>query len=320
MISHPSAHRSVRVAFARRRTCGLAVLITLLMIATPASSQDTYQSAEEAYSAGAKLINTGKVDAAREPLEAALKLAKTDAFRLKVNRALLVPYRELREIEPMQKAAEFIIANSDQAAERSLARGTLLAFIHKRDKMDAAVDEYEKRLKKSPEDRTLLFLLTEAYATYKKDPNKSAEHAEKLAAVEKKLGKGKDVAGQAQLAQQYAKAGKLKEAAELYEAIAPLDAKLEAWHLKEAAAVWLKAGERARAILAARKSAGAAPENRSEQLTYFWHRGLADVFLEAGEPALAIPHYEQAIASTKIEGYLKDSRAKLQKAQADAKK
>ena len=47
---------------------------------------------------------------------------------------------------------------------------------------------------------------------------------------------------------------------------------------------------------AAKKSAASAPEKRSMLLTYFWHRGVADVFLDSGEPALAIPHYQQAIA------------------------
>lgn len=318
MLRHPSALLPLDSPFLRGGAFGgLVALLVLLTVALPSEAQ--YTSAEEAYSAGARFINAGNLAAAREPLETALKMAKTDAFRLKVSRALLIPYRELPDIEPMQKAAEFILTNSDQAAERSLTRGVLLTFIHRRGKLDTALDDYEARLKKTPEDRTLLYVLTEAYATYKKDPKRSAEHAEKLAALDKKLGKGQDLAGQAQLAQQYVKAGKLKEGAELYETIAPLDGKLEAWHLKEAAAAWLKAGDRVKAVAAAKKSAAAAPEKR-ELLNYFWHRGLADVFLGAGEPALAVPHYEQAIASTKIEGYLKDSRAKLLQAQTAAKK
>lgn len=288
-------------------------------VALPAFAQAQYTSAEAAYNAGAKAINGGRLAEAREALETALKLAKTDAFRLKVNRALLIPYRELPEIEPMQRASEYIITNSDQAAERSLTRGTLLGFILRRGKLDAALEGYEARLKTMPEDRTTLYLLTEAYATYKKDPKRSADYADKLAAVEKKLGKGQDLAGQAQRAQQYVKAGKLKEGAELYESIAPLDGKLEAWHYKEAAAAWLKAGDKAKAIAAAKKSGAATPEKRSELLTYFWHRGVADVLLDSGEPALAIPHYQQAIAVTKIEGYLKDSQAKLKQAQNAAK-
>ena len=73
-------------------------------------------------------------------------------------------------------------------------------------------------------------------------------------------------------------------------------------------------------MAAAQKSEAAAPEARSDLLTYFWHRGLADVFLDAGRPAAAVPHYEQAVAITKIDGYKKDSQAKLAQAKAAAGK
>ena len=72
-------------------------------------------------------------------------------------------------------------------------------------------------------------------------------------------------------------------------------------------------------IEAARKSVAAPPEKRA-MLNYFLHRGLADIFMEAGEPALAIPQYERAIAVSTIEGYTKDSRAKLAEARNAAGK
>ena len=128
------------------------------------------------------------------------------------------------------------------------------------------------------------------------------------------------MASQAQLAQQLVKAGKFKEGATLFEAIAPLDAKLEAWHLKEAAATWLKAGDKTKAVAAAKKSAAAPPEKRGELLTYFWHRGVADTLLDSGEPAAAVPEYEKAIACCTIDGYLKDSKARLSEAQSATKK
>ncbi|MGL4553178.1 MAG: tetratricopeptide repeat protein [Gemmataceae bacterium] len=304
----------------RLRGLALGSLLVLLAAAPPAGAQAKYLSAEEAYSAGARFVNSGDLAAAREPLEAARTLAKNDAFRLKACRALLIPYRELPEVAPMQSAAEYILTNSKQEAERSLTRRELLSFIHRRGKMAAAVEEYEARLKKTPDDRTVLYLLAEAYAAYKKDPARSAELTEKLVAADRKAGRGASVSDQAQLAQQYLKSGKLREGAKLFETIAPLDPKLEAWHLKEAAAAWLKAGDRANAVAAAKKSAAAAPEARGALLTYFWNRGLGDVFLAGGEPALAVPHYERALTSTDIDGYLKDTRAKLAEAQAAAKK
>ena len=166
----------------------------------------------------------------------------------------------------------------------------------------------------------MLYLLTDAYASYKRDPAKSVEYGEMLAAVDKKLGKKQDLPELALLAQQYVLAEKPKEGATLFETIAPLDAKLEAWHLKEAAAAWLKAGDKIKAIAAAKKSTAAAPEKRSVLLTYFWHRGVADVFLNSGEPALAIPQYKLAIAVDTIDGYHKDTKLKLLEAEDAAKK
>ncbi len=317
----PSPARPPRPA--RRRgwaSAGLLALLASLAVAPPASAQITYATADDAYTVGVIWINGGNLAAAVEPLEVALKMAKTDAMRVKVNRALMTPYRELPEVVPMQKAAEHVLTFSDQPYDRTASRQALLTFLRKRGKLDAALTGYEARLEKSPDDRTVLYILTEAYASYKEDPEKSAGYAVRLAAVEKKSGKGQDVASQAQLAQQFVKAGKFKEGAALFEAIAPLDPKLEAWHLKEAAAVWLKAGDKVKAVAAAKKSAAAPPEKRGELLTYFWHRGVADTLLDSGEPAAAVLEYEKAIAACTIDGYLKDTRGRLAEAQAATKK
>jgi len=288
-----------------------AAFVTLT--AVPGFGQ-TPKSAEENLALGRKLLASGNLAAARAPLESALAQATTDAVRLEINRTLLVPYRELEDVEPMQRAAEAVIANSPRVAERSLTRRSLLAFLHRRGKMDAAVTGYEDRLKTKPDDATVLYLLAEAYASYKKDPALSVAHSERLAAVEKKLGREPDPAGQILLAQQLAKAGKPKSAAEVYETAAPADKTTEAWHFAEAAAAWLKAGDKPKALAAARKSDAATPEKRSEGLTYFWHRNLADTYLDAGDPKAAVPHYESAIKSTKIAEQVKECEEKLAKA------
>jgi hypothetical protein len=303
------------------RSLRAALLFAALAVtADGAAAQDAkYKTYQEAYAAGAKAVREGNLAAAREPLEAAAKLATTDRDKLEAHRALLIPYRELQEVEPMQSAAEFIIAaTTTKPAERSLTRSAVLSFVQKRGKIDAAVTGYEDRLAKDPDDRTALYLLAEAYATYKKDPARAADRGSRLAAAEKKAGRPEDAAELARLAAQYVKAERLKEGAELYERLAPNDPKLEAWHLKEAAAAWLKAGEKAKAVAAARKSAAAAPEARPGGLTYFWRRGLGDVFLEAGEPKEAVPQYEQALTATKLDGYIKDTKAKLAQARSAA--
>jgi hypothetical protein len=291
----------------------------LAATAAPSAAQDgKYKTYKEAAAAGARAVRAGDLAAAREPLEAAAMLAATDREKLEAHKALLTPYRELPDVEPMQAAAEFVIGHTAQAAERSLIRGALLSFVQKRGKMDAAVAGYEARLAKDPDDRTALYLLAEAYATHKKDPAKAADRGEKLAAAEKKAGRPEDAAELARLAAHYVKAERPKDGAELFERVAPADPKTEAWHLKEAAAAWLKAGDKTKAVAAARKSAAAAPEARSAQLTYYWRRGLGDVLLDAGEPKEAVAQYEGALAATKTDGSVKDTKAKLAQARAAA--
>lgn len=297
----------------------LFALAILIVAGMGSAAQDkTYKSYREAAAAGAKAIRAGNLAEARGPLEAAARLATTEREKIEAHRALLVPYRELTEIEPMQKAAEFVIAQSPVAAERVLTRSALLSFVHKRGKMDAAIKGYEERLKKDPADRTALYLLIEAYGTHKKDFPRAVDCAETLAAAEGRAGIKPQPADRAQLADLYVRAGKPHQGAELFESVAGSDPKMEAWYLKEAAAAWLKAGDKAKALAAARKSAAAAPEARSEQLTYFWRRGLGDVLLDAGAPADAVPQLEQALKLTKIPGYIKDTTAQLAKARVAA--
>lgn len=295
----------------------VALLCSGLLVST-AAGQTKYQNADEAFGVGAAFVNSRNYAASLEPLEAALKLAPDDAYRLKVYRALLPAYRQLADIDKMFEAELFILEKSSSAPEQSIHRRQLLSFLHERGKVDVAVERLEKRLQKDPNDRTALFVLCEIYAELKKDPKRSAELIERLARVAMKEGKPLDVQMSAQLAQQYVKAGKLQEGAELYEKIAPLDPKLSAWHWKDAAEAWLKANDKKRALEAARKSAASQPEQRSELLTHFWHRSLGDVFLATGAPDLAVKHFEQAIQKTTIAGYVKQCQEKLAEAQRQA--
>ncbi|QDU39102.1 Tetratricopeptide repeat protein [Maioricimonas rarisocia] len=295
----------------------LAAVFGLACCTVPIHAAE-YQNATEAFNVGAAFYNSRNYAAAQEPFEAALKLTNDERMKLRTYRALMASYRLLPEPDKMYEAAEYVITNSKQAAERSLTRRSLLSFIHQRGKTDEAIKRYEDRLKEKPDDFTSLFLLSEIYARLKQDPERSAELVERLAALKLDEGEPVDVRTQASLAQQYVRARKYEEGAALYETIAPQDEALAAWHYKEAAAAWLKAGNEEKALAAARKSAESEPEKRSELLTYFWHRGLADVFLDAGEPAAAIPHFEKAIENTKIEGYLKSSRERLDEARKQA--
>lgn len=300
------------------RSC-LAVVL-LFSCVQSGLAQSKYQSAEEAYRVGAAFYNSRNFAAAREPFEAALAMAPDDAFRVKVYEALLAPYRMISESEKFIEAAEFIISKSDSAPKRSLTRRALLVFVNQRGLVDPFIKRHEAVLDKQPENRTSLYLLSELYASVKRDPQKAAALTERLAKIDQKEGQPVDVLQSANLARQYVQSKKFKEGAELYEKIAPLDEKLAAWHLKEAAAAWLKAGDKKKALAAAKKSAESAEEARSELLAHFWHRGLADVFLQTGEAKLAIPHYEKAIEKSNIQGYIDDCRKSLEEARTKAGK
>lgn len=280
---------------------------------------EKYQTAEEAYRVGAAFFSTKNYAAAQEPLEAAVRLAKDKALQVKIYRALMIVYRQEKGTEKMIEAAEFILDNSSNAAERSLTRRAYLSFAYQRAAIPDLISRYEKQLKTNPNDRTALFLLTEIYSKTRENPERAAELIERLAKLEQGADQPLDVRTSAQLAQQYVKAKKFVEGAELFEKIAPLDESLAAWHWKEAAVAWKLAGEKSKALAAARESADSSPEKRSELLTHFWHRALGEVFLEAGDPKSAVPHLEQAIASTNIEGYKKSCEEKLALAREQVK-
>lgn len=287
----------------------------------PAKLDDSkYTNADEAYSMGAVLYNARNFAGSQEPFEAALRLAPDDKYRVKVYRALLGAYRQLPEIDKFVEAVDFIITKSDSAAERSLARTDLLSFVHQRGKTNDLAKRYEAVLAKDDKNVTALYILSELYADLKRDAKRSAELLERLAKVTAAEGEPLNVAASAKLAQQYVKQGKYKEGAELFEKITPLDSGLAAWHWKEAAQAWIKAKDKARALAAAKAAVAAGPEKRGELLLHFWHRALGQVFVEVGEPGLAIEHFEAAIAHTKIEGYIKDCQGELASAKAAAEK
>lgn len=278
-------------------------------------AQTQFQSADEAWRVGVAYYNSRNYAASQEPFEAALKLAPDDKFRLKVYDALIPAYRTLPNLKKLYQACEFVIEHSDQATKQSMTRRSLIGFTFQRGKIDELISRHEKRLKKNERNRTSLYILAEIYSQAKRDPQKAITYTERLAKLEDNQGGPVNVQQTASLAQQYMRAKQYQKAAELYEKIAPLDDALAAWHWKEAASAWLRQDEKQKAIVAAKKAHESAPEKRSELLTHFWHKALADVFLETNEAKLAIEHYKKAIKTTKIEGYIKSSKQGL----ADAK-
>ena len=72
----------------------------------------------------------------------------------------------------------------------------------------------------------------------------------------------------------------------------------------QAAQIWLEADDSKLALAAAKSSVAAAPEARTQILTYQWHDALGEVFLKTGEPALALVQFSEAV-KVAPEGILK---------------
>ncbi|OYW24611.1 MAG: hypothetical protein B7Z55_01685 [Planctomycetales bacterium 12-60-4] len=276
--------------------------------------ESKYASADEALRVGSGFLAQMEYAQSQEPLEEALKLAPDDEYRVKVYRALIPAYTIAPDWTLKLKALEFIIRHSERDAERSLARTELMSFVRQRGKTKDTVKHFEEQLKVNKDDESALYILTEVYSRLTNEPQKAAAVLEQLTKLKQKSGQELSVAESAKLAAEYVKSRKYKEGAELFEATAARDKTLAAWHYKEAANAWLNGKDKTKALAAAKASAESEPEKRSELLIYFWHRSLGDVFSDCGEAALAVPHYEQALASTKIDGYRKETEQKLARA------
>lgn len=277
----------------------VVALACLASAVLPASvqAQQEYKTFEEARSAGMKLARNRQYAESQEPLEAALRLAPDDKARLSVYQALVPAYRILPEIDKMLEANEFIIRHSDRTAGRSLPARDVASFLHQRGKVDVGIERYEAQLKKDPDDIAALSILAVIYTRLKRDEGRGQEFASRQGEVDRKIAQG--------VAQRLEK-----------EAQASPD--VAASTLKDAAQLWLEAGEKAKAVATAKRSASSPPEKRSEVLTFYWREGLGDVFLATAEPKLAVEQFEAAVASAAFDQQRKAAEKKLAEAKAAA--
>lgn len=288
--------------------------------AEPVDGTDTkYQTFNEAFGVGATFYNSRNFSAARGPLEAALRMAPDDAARLKVYEALIACYRLEKKSELMMEAVEYVLKNSQRDAQKSLTSRSFLSFLYQRGEIPEAVKRYEQWLEKDPNDPVALLLLSEIYTRIQQNPKRAAELLERLRKITPvATDDPAAVMQQARLASQFIRARDYKNGAQIYEQLVDKDSKLAGYYLKEAAMARMKLGEKDTALILARRAVEAGPDTRTEQLTHFWSRQLGEFLLEHGEPAEAIPLLKQALKTTQIEGYLKDTQAKLEEAQKKA--
>lgn len=293
----------------------IAVLTAVLSISLGnlAFAKD-YQNSREAWNAGAGFMNAGNYAAAQEPLEAAFKLSDNDAEKMRIQRALVVCYRLLPEPEKFIECNEYIILNSDHDATKSVTRSSLLSFMFQRGKIDQLETRYQKNIKDKKQEELSHFMLSEMYGRYKRNADLAIKHTEALAKLTKDSGGGMTATQVAELGRQYQNSKKYKEAAEAYEKAAGMDERTASWNWKDAAGAWMKLNQPEKAQAAIKKAEELGPDTRSDQLTYYWHKSLADLLLELNEPKRAIPHLEAALEKTTIEGYRKTCEADLARA------
>jgi tetratricopeptide (TPR) repeat protein len=274
-----------------------AALGGLMTVPAPAQAQE-YKSYSDAMRAAAPLLRDRQFAAAQAPLEAALALASDDQDRLRTYQALVPAYRLLPQPDKMYEAHEFVIRHTDRRTGRSLPARDLASFLHQRGLTDAAITRYQAVLKQDPDDIAAVTVLAAIYSQSRRDMAKAAEFAERQNALDKRLA---------------------SEHAERLESDAESAPRTAASIYKDAAAAWIEAGDKARAVAAVKKSLASAPEARNDQLVYFWRRGLGDTLMAAGEPAEAIPQFEAALKVVAIEGYRKDTEQQLAEARAAVK-
>ena len=275
------------------------MLFVSLTALQPVSAQEKYKDFRDAFSQGVKLVREKQLAAAQEPLEAALKLAAEDGQRKNTYEALVQVYRQLPEIDKMLEAQEFVITHTERRSGRANHARDLSSFLHQRGKIDVAIARYDGRLQMDPKDIVALNVMAIIYARIKEDAELAGKYELRLDQANREI------------------ASKLAERLEKDAATSPQTA---AFLLKDAATAWLEAGDNPKALAAAKKSAASPPESRSDLLVYYWRDGLGDVFLATGEPALAIPQFEAAIAATNIAGQKQSTEKKLAEAKAAAAK
>ncbi len=282
----------------RGRTRWAGALVTAAFAFAGAASAQTYSTPQEAFTVGETFLDLGLYEKARGPLEQALGMASDDRMRLRVYKALLPVYFHAGKIDDMIASLDVILTKSDVDPDRRAARDILIRYAREQGKTVEVRERYEARLKTDPENIPALSVLSDIYSKLQPDPGRAGELVERLVAVMRRTGRDRVPYASANLAGQLVAAGKFRGGAALYEEAAANDPGYSAWCYKEAARAWLKAGDRSKALGSARKADAAPPEDRDARLKHLWHRNLGDVFLQLGDPARALPHFEAALEFT----------------------
>ena len=297
-----------------RHQFAICSLLLTAVVSMAQAQEAGYSNYREAMAAGASLYNAGKLAESRAPLEAAAKVAESDSDKCRIHQTLVVVYAEGGDFPKMYDSAEFVIEHAPYPAMASLTCRALLGHVHKKGQAEAARKRYEQRLLKNGNDRTAMYVMSNYHGLLDRDFAQQAKYFEGLIHLNKDEGKDFDFEVAGKLAFAYRLSNQFVESAELYEKIAPLHKDETSWDYKEAALAWLKAGQKDRALAAAKKADELGADARSERAIDNWHADLGEVFLANGEGPSAVKHYELAIEKTKADFYKKKFSAELEKA------
>ncbi len=290
----------------------LAALVAILTVTSAAGTvvAQTISTPQEGLTVGSSFLRLRQYEKARAPLEQALRLASDDKMKARVNEMLLPVYYHAGETDKVISSLDVVMSNTESEVRRSNLRSAFIDYMKGSGKTEEVKNRYEARINANPNDQPAAEILVEIYT--KLQPN--AKRAGMLLdQITKSLKESKgDNYLTDQLANQYVKAGRAKEGAAMFEQLAANTPDKAEELYKSAAESWLKAGDKAKALAAAKAADNSAPV---EGLEVYRHRALGDVYLKCGQPALAIPHYEKAIAVDTV-GYAKDIKKSLAQAKA----
>ncbi|MCA8989379.1 MAG: hypothetical protein KDA78_17145 [Planctomycetaceae bacterium] len=294
------------------------ILSAATLLSCTVASAAEYQNETEAWNVGVAFYNARNFAAAQEPFEAALKLTEDKDRKVKIHDALMQSYRLLPESDKFVESAEYVMENAPYEAKRSLTMRSLVGFMYQRGKIKDLEQRYLKNIEDGKHLEISHYLLSEIYSNAIPNPAKSIEHSKEYAKIAKSSGPGMSAQQLGNLGNQQMRNKQFEEAAQSFQQAAELDEKTASWFWKDAASAWSKLNNTEETNKCLAKAEELGPDTRSEQLTYFWHKGLADAYVATKQPESAIPHLEKAIELTKIEGYKKDCEKMLAEARQKA--
>ena len=130
----------------------------------------------------------------------------------------------------------------------------MVNYVRNQGKSEEVIRLYEGRLKTDPDDVAALYVLSDLYSKVQRNPQRASQLVTRLGQVLRKTSGTIDTFADPNLAAQYVKAGNFKEGATMYEHLAVSNPELSGVYYKDAGQAWLKAGNKARALAAAKNA------------------------------------------------------------------